>query len=141
MARLPQPGGDNGNWGDILNEYLSQTHKADGTLKDDVVTASAIANDTIQEAQLSSAVTAKLNAPASIADGSLAKTKLESSVQTSLSKADAAVPSASLDALVRDVAIPGYSALRHVPQGTDPTTTDVSVYVQQVIDEAAATSA
>lgn len=33
MARLPQPGGDNGNWGTILNDYLSQAHMPDGTLK------------------------------------------------------------------------------------------------------------
>jgi len=24
MARLPIPGGDNGDWGGILNDYLSQ---------------------------------------------------------------------------------------------------------------------
>ena len=71
MARLPIPGKDAGTWGDILNEYLSQAHKSDGALKDNTVTASAIApntvtaneiqNGTIQEAQLGSAVQAKLN--------------------------------------------------------------------------------
>jgi len=34
MARLPQPGGDKGNWGDILNDYLSASHNSDGSLKD-----------------------------------------------------------------------------------------------------------
>jgi len=34
MARLPQPGGDKGNWGEILNDYLSQSHNDDGSLKD-----------------------------------------------------------------------------------------------------------
>lgn len=29
MARLPQPGSDSGRWGEILNEYLSQSHKSD----------------------------------------------------------------------------------------------------------------
>lgn len=33
MSRLPVPGSDNGNWGDILNDYLLQSHRADGTLK------------------------------------------------------------------------------------------------------------
>ena len=33
MARLPQPGGDKGNWGDILNEYLSTSLNGDGSLK------------------------------------------------------------------------------------------------------------
>lgn len=34
MARLPQPGSDNGTWGEVLNDYLSQSHNADGSLKD-----------------------------------------------------------------------------------------------------------
>jgi len=33
MARLPQPGSDVGNWGDILNDYLTTSHNADGSLK------------------------------------------------------------------------------------------------------------
>ena len=33
MARLPQPGGDKGNWGDILNEFLLVSHEYDGSLK------------------------------------------------------------------------------------------------------------
>ncbi len=33
MPRLPTPGGDNGTWGDVLNEFLSVEHNADGTLK------------------------------------------------------------------------------------------------------------
>ena len=33
MARLPTPGADDGQWGNILNDYLSVEHNADGTLK------------------------------------------------------------------------------------------------------------
>lgn len=33
LARLPQPGGDKGTWGEILNEYLAVEHNSDGTLK------------------------------------------------------------------------------------------------------------
>jgi hypothetical protein len=33
MARLPQPGGDDGDWGDILNNFLAIEHNTDGTLK------------------------------------------------------------------------------------------------------------
>ncbi len=54
MARLPIPGGDSGNWGQILNEYLAASHNADGTLK----------NDVVDESSLSSAVRAKVNAVA-----------------------------------------------------------------------------
>jgi len=39
MARLPQPGGDKGEWGSLLNDFLSQAHKSDGTLKDNIVTS------------------------------------------------------------------------------------------------------
>ena len=34
MARLPNVGGDTGNWGSILNEYLSVSLNSDGTIKD-----------------------------------------------------------------------------------------------------------
>lgn len=33
MSRLPSPGGDAGQWGTILNDFLSVEHNADGTLK------------------------------------------------------------------------------------------------------------
>src|SRR5471030_1521001 len=32
MTRLPVPGGDNDVWGGILNDFLSVSHYADGTL-------------------------------------------------------------------------------------------------------------
>lgn len=37
MARLPQPGADNGAWGDILNEFLGVAHNVDGTLNTSIV--------------------------------------------------------------------------------------------------------
>jgi len=33
MARLPTPGGDDGTWGDILNQFLEVAHNPDGSLK------------------------------------------------------------------------------------------------------------
>ena len=33
MARLPNPGSDDGVWGDVLNAFLAVEHNADGTLK------------------------------------------------------------------------------------------------------------
>jgi len=33
MARLPQPGSDDGTWGNILNDFLGVEHNTDGTLK------------------------------------------------------------------------------------------------------------
>lgn len=66
MSRLPIPGKDNGTWGDILNDYLSQSHRSDGTLKPDSVTATQIQNNAITETLLSSAVQAKLNTTAPV---------------------------------------------------------------------------
>lgn len=74
MTRLPTPGSDSGEWGTILNDYLSAAHKADGTLKDSIVTSNNLApnavtvteiqNQTITEAKLDPAVVSKLNAVA-----------------------------------------------------------------------------
>ena len=71
MARLPQPGGDVSNWGEILNDFLSQSHTGDGTLKPDSVgapqiksqsvTNAALVDGTIQEVKLSNDVVGKLN--------------------------------------------------------------------------------
>lgn len=40
MARLPVPGSDSGIWGSVLNDFLNQSHNADGTLKASAVSAS-----------------------------------------------------------------------------------------------------
>lgn len=51
MPRLPQPGADAGNWGQLLNDFLSQVHEPDGTLK----------TGSIDESVLASSVQTKLN--------------------------------------------------------------------------------
>jgi hypothetical protein len=33
IVRLPTPGGDDGEWGDILNEFLNVSHQSNGLLK------------------------------------------------------------------------------------------------------------
>ncbi|HTE57872.1 MAG TPA: hypothetical protein VK694_03930 [Verrucomicrobiae bacterium] len=33
MARLPVPGSDDGSWGDVLNDFLSQSFNTDGSIK------------------------------------------------------------------------------------------------------------
>lgn len=55
MPRLPLPGGDDGNWGSILNDYLSQTHKTDGTLKDNSVSTSQLADNSVTADKLATA--------------------------------------------------------------------------------------
>ncbi len=46
MSRLPKPGGDNGTWGNILNDFLAIEHNSDGTLKKagDIASAKAAAD-------------------------------------------------------------------------------------------------
>jgi hypothetical protein len=63
MARLPQPGSDTGQWGEILNDYLSQSLDTGGALKSGSVGSSQLA---------SGAVTA-----AAIADGTITTAKLQ----------------------------------------------------------------
>jgi hypothetical protein len=52
MARLPQPGSDDGVWGSVLNDYLSVAHASDGTVKPSAVGASAIQDDSLTENKL-----------------------------------------------------------------------------------------
>ena len=37
MSRLPVPGSDSGTWGDLLNDFLSQAHNTDGSLKSSAI--------------------------------------------------------------------------------------------------------
>lgn len=39
MARKPIPGSDQGQWGQILNDFLDVSHTTDGTLKPDIITS------------------------------------------------------------------------------------------------------
>jgi hypothetical protein len=54
MARLPQPGGDDGTWGAILNDFLVVSHDTNGTIKNDAVPAGAIQDDSVSAAKLAS---------------------------------------------------------------------------------------
>lgn len=77
MPRLPQPGSDNGTWGEILNEFLSQSLKSDGSLQDNSVTANTIAPNSVTNSALASnAVNAS-----SIADGSITEVLLDTALQ------------------------------------------------------------
>jgi len=77
MARLPTPGSDNGTWGDVLNEFLSQSLKTDGTLQNNAVTANTLAPNSVTNAALATnAVTAAI-----IADGSISEVLLDSALQ------------------------------------------------------------
>jgi hypothetical protein len=52
MARLPVSGGDSGTWGDVLNDYLSQSHTASGSLKPDTVGSAQIQGGSITSSHI-----------------------------------------------------------------------------------------
>lgn len=52
MARLPQPGADDGVWGNILNDFLKVSLKTDGSIQDDVITAAQVQDNSLTGSQL-----------------------------------------------------------------------------------------
>ena len=72
MARLPKPGSDQGKWGEILNDYLSQAHTDTGILKPGVVTTSTLTDSAVTTPKLAdnSVTTTKL------ADNSVTNAKI-----------------------------------------------------------------
>lgn len=72
MARLPKVNGDDGNWGDILNDYLSQSHTPNGALAANTVGAPQLKQNSVTSAAIApGAVT-----PAAITDGTIPAAKL-----------------------------------------------------------------
>lgn len=75
MARLPAVGGDTGNWGQILNDYLLQSHATDGSLKSGVVGSSNLVDGSVTSEKLASlAATLLAGAGITITYDSVAKT-------------------------------------------------------------------
>jgi hypothetical protein len=52
MARLPNPGGDDGQWGNILNDFLSQVHTGAGDIKAGAVGAGHLADASVTAPKL-----------------------------------------------------------------------------------------
>ena len=63
MTRLPVPGEDSGAWGEILNEYLLESHTSNGSLKAGIVKQDTIAAGAVSEFHLDIATRDKLNTP------------------------------------------------------------------------------
>jgi parallel beta-helix repeat protein len=99
MARLPSPGGDDNQWGDILNAYLAVSLDSTGNLNNNVVGTNQIQSNAVTNAQLDSAtqttlasVAGKYTKPGTGIPGS----DMTSAVQASLSKADSSLQSGQL---------------------------------------------
>jgi Right handed beta helix region len=91
MTRLPQPGGDDDTWGDILNAYLEVSLNSDGTLTNNVVGTAQLQNNCVTNAKLDSPTQTTLASVAgkyTLPSGGIPSTDLTSSVQTSLGKAN-----------------------------------------------------
>ena len=87
MARLPVPGSDAGSWGAVLNDYLQQSHKTDGTLKDNSVGPLTIASGAVGSTALATgAVTT-----GKIADANVTEAKLAANAVTTAKVADGAI--------------------------------------------------
>lgn len=82
MARLPKVGGDTGNWGTILNDYLDQSHNDDGTLKTDTVGAPQLKSNSVTGA--------------AIANGSISNAKIADGAVNTAQLADDAVTASKL---------------------------------------------
>lgn len=124
MARLPVPGSDDGEWGQILNEYLSVSHDDAGVLKSGVVSKSTVGLGNVDN-------TADIDKPISTAQ--------QSALNVKANTADLAVVASSGD----------YSDLSNVP--TIPTNnnqlangagyiTDYTVTAQDVADAGGVTT-
>jgi len=90
MARLPVVGGDDGNWGDILNDFLLASHAEDGTLRSASVASAQLADNAVTNTQLADNAVAT----ASVQDGVITEAKLSSALQTKLNATPAAVEGA-----------------------------------------------
>jgi hypothetical protein len=77
MARLPTPGADANSWGSILNDFLTQAHNADGTVKDGVISASQLQDGSIGAAKLA----ADAVVTNSVQDGAITASKLAPGVR------------------------------------------------------------
>lgn len=113
MPRLPIPGSDNGDWGDILNNFLSQSLTSSGGLQDNTVGTDQVQNS------------------------SVTKTKLAIAVQTSLDKADAAIPATEKGAVSGVATLDGSSRLT---SGQLPTTVGTKSETKAVVQHGATAS-
>src|SRR5512141_2736369 len=76
MSRLPTPGQDNNTWGAILNDYLSQAHNSDGTLKSGSVGSSQIQDAAITPSKISGTALTASNNLSDVAAPATARTNL-----------------------------------------------------------------
>src|ERR1051325_5148989 len=94
MARLPIPGSDTDTWGDVLNDYLSQTLDSQGALKPNSVGTAQIQDGAITSDQLDTGALTKADVGLGNVDNtSDANKPVSTAAQTALNlKANLASP-------------------------------------------------
>ena len=101
MARLPISGQDSGTWGDILNDFLLQSHDSDGTIKPTAVSAAigdanATTKGVVQLAGDLAGTGSTAAAPA-ISDNAITTSKLAAGAVTSAKIADGTITNADIN--------------------------------------------
>lgn len=90
MARLPQPGSDQGQWGEILNEYLLQSHDGAGHLRRGTVGSEELADEAVTVNSLAPAVRSDLAAKYMRPASGIPESDLSEAVQTKLNQTPSA---------------------------------------------------
>jgi hypothetical protein len=108
MTRLPTPGSDDGEWGDLLNDFLLQSHTSSGVLKDDIVTAATIADGVVGDVHLAADVQTQLDQIASM-PLLIATTKTGTAYTLALADANTVIETTNASAVT--VTIPPNSAV------------------------------
>lgn len=137
MARLPQPGADDGTWGTILNEFLSQIHDDTGALKSNIITGQHIQDGAVNATKLDSALQAAIANPTP-GDNTVAYSKL-STTGTATTGTVLSYNGSSLT-WATHAELAGLSGDDHVQYHTDARG-DARYYQKQYVDDALATKA
>jgi hypothetical protein len=85
--RLPTPGGDSGDWGEILNSFLEVSLASDGTLNPSVVGTAQLEANSVTNTQLDSPTQTTLASVAgkyTLPNGGIPASDMNSSVQSNL---------------------------------------------------------
>lgn len=140
MARLPQPGGDSGNWGTILNDYLGQAHNADGTIKTGAVTKASVGLgnvDNTSDATKAVASATKLTTPRAINgvafDGSADITIVDSTKVPTTRTVNGKVLSANISLTPADIG--AATAVQGAKADTAVQPADLGVKVIAILDD------
>lgn len=92
MPRLPVPGGDENSWGDVLNEYLGQSHNADGTLKANTVGVSQLQDGGVSSAKIAAGAVGA----SQLGNGAVSTGKIQDGAVTASKIADGTITASKL---------------------------------------------